>query len=298
MYVIDIRQKISDMNKKVWLAILGTFILSEAILTGLLPISRGYLFDLLSTKSGPIWTAIILYFFNYFFLDFCQSLKGYIVLKVSLFYRTIRTKTLYKDFLRSKLVGIKNLNEYLPSNSPQRIQEDIKLSYVSRITVWVEYIISGIILVQLFLQNIHQPLLVAFALGYAVISVYIAIKFNPRLTRAEKMVQQEEASYRTKLSDNILDITGLNVANQACLKSKMIQTEYLLFTKLQLGMVAVLPYVILIPQLLAGTMTLGDVVAHQATFGLIVVNASVLIQLYTVYVQGKASEERVKEIED
>jgi ABC-type uncharacterized transport system fused permease/ATPase subunit len=278
------------------ISILIFILVSEAVLTGLLPVSRGELFNALDVKSNHIWYLVGLYFLNYLGLDFFQSIKQFTVLKVALFYRTFRTKSTNVSLVQDKIKGIKNLNNYLPSNSPQRIQEDIKLSYVQRITVWSEYFVSGLILVQLLVLNIHQPLLVAGALAYAVVSVVIAMLFNPRLTRAEIDSQQAEASYRTKLVGNILDISGLAGANDASIKAARIRTEYLLFTKLQLGLVAVLPYIVLIPQLFSGAIDLGTVVRHQATFGLIVINAAVLIQLYPQWIQGRASEQRVQEI--
>lgn len=284
-------------HNKWFLVGLILIIISEAVFTGLLPISRGHLFTLLTAKSGAIWTALILYFFNYFAIDLFQSLKGYTVLKVSLWYRNLRTHAINAylsiNYVLKKVPGSR---EGLPTNSPQRIQEDIKLSYLQRITTWVEYTISGLILVQLMIMNLSEPILILFALIYAIISVLIALRFNPRLTKAEKDVQQAEASYRTGLVANILDITGQEVANKQSLRSKWIQTEYLLFTKLQLGLIAVLPYAVLLPKLLSGSMDLGTLVQHQATFSLIVVNAAILIQLYPTLIQGKASEERVKEI--
>lgn len=274
-------------HNKYFILGLALIILGESISTGLMPIARGYLFTLLSAKSGPIWTAIFLYFITYLCVDFFQSIKGYVVLKTTLWYRSIRTATI-NAVLPDK--------EVLPSNTPQRIQEDIKLSYLSRISVWIEYIISGIILIQLFFINRAEPILIGFALGYAILSVLIAIRFNPRLTKAEINVQQAEASYRTCLVANILDITSLNMTNKVCLLSKWLQTEYLLFTKLQLGLMAVLPYIVLIPKLLNGNMQLGQIVEAQASFALIALNASVLIQLFPMLVQGRASEKRVQEI--
>ena len=86
-------------------------------------------------------------------------------------------------------------------------------------------------------------------------------------------------------------------ANDANLQAGRIRMGYSLFTKLQLGIMSVLPYVVLIPELVAGDITLGTLMKHQATFALIVVNASILIQYFTILIQGKASDERVKEIE-
>lgn len=266
------------MKKLITIIIL--VLILESLLTGLIPHSRGLLFGYLESKAGPIYIALALYFFNYLFLDFFQSIKGYLITKLSLLFRRDRT---YK-------VLMSPINE--ADNVAQRIQEDIKLSYQNRFTVWAEYFISGTIVIQLLIINLSVPLLSIAALAYAVLSVIIAYKFNPRLTRAEKTVQQEEASYRADISFN-----NLLKANDVSLRAEKIKTEYLLFTKLQLGMVTVLPYIILIPSLLSGVIDLGTLVKHQATFSLIVVNAAILIQFYTVLIKGKASEERVKELD-
>jgi len=266
------------------LALLFLIISCEAVFTCLIPLTRGHLFSLLSIKQGAIWLALFFYFLNYFAVDLFQSIKGYVVLKVALWYRVLRTKGIFD----------KNMDKV--TNLPQRIQEDIKLSYVSRITVWCEYFISGAILVFLIVLNINLPILIGLACVYAVISVYIAMKFNPRLTSAEIDSQQAEASYRTSLVNCITDLTLLPGANAASTKAMRIQTEYLLFTKLQLGLVTILPYVVLIPELMDGKIDLGVLVEHQSIFALIVVNAGILIQLYTTLIKGRASDYRVKEI--
>jgi ABC-type uncharacterized transport system fused permease/ATPase subunit len=275
-------------HNKVFLLILGLIITAEASFTGLLPVSRGHLFSLLSNKSAitVIWLALFWYFLNYFTIDLFQSFKGYIVLKVSLWYRNLRTEAVIRNFQNTEATNI-----------PQRIQEDIKLSYNSRIEVWCEYLIAGLILVQLFLLNLNEPILVICALVYAIISVLIAIRFNPRLTRAELMSQQAEACFRTSLVSNLTDISLLGPTNITLMKAARLRLEYLLFTKLQLGLVAVLPYIILIPKLLNGSIDLGLLMRHQSTFGLIVINAAILIQMYPKLIQGNASELRVNEVE-
>lgn len=266
--------------------ILLTILISESILTGFLPHSRGYLFGLLETKAGPIWLAIFIYFSNYLFLSFFQSVKAYVILIFSLLFRKKRTHSLVNTEINTEI-----------SNIPQRIQEDIKWSYEERFTVWCEYFVSGTILVQLILMNLDEPLLVFASLTYAVISVVIAMLFNPRLTYAEKLVQEKEADFREQLAKNITDVFGLKIANRASIRAAGIRMQYYLFTQLQFGLVNVLPYIVLVPKLLSGDITLGGLVQHQATFALIVVNASILIQYYTKLVQGRASEERVKELE-
>ncbi len=247
-----------------------------------MPITNGLLFGYLNTKSTLIWYGLGYYFLNYFAIDFVQSIKPYIITKIALLHRVIRTK---------KLLDKKVLPEV--TNTAQRIQEDIKLSYVNRITVWSEYLISGLILIQLFTMNLHFPILLASAVLYSIISICIAIRFNPKLTYAEKEVQSTEADFRSSLT-----FTNLFKANDMVKKAARIQSEYFLFTKVQSAIMQILPFIILIPLYMSGAIDLGVVMKHQATFALIVTNAAVLINLYTIYIKGGASEHRVKELEE
>lgn len=274
------------MKHKLLFALIMTILIGESLFTGLIPHARGYLFDLLTEKAGPVYFALTLYFGNYLMLELMQSLKGYFIIKIALLYRWTRTHFTVSNFKEGAL------------NAPQRVQEDIKHSYDARFIVWAEYFISGTIVIQLLIINLSEPVLVLSALSYALFSVYVAMKFNPKLTRAEKMVQEEEATFRARLVNKISDIGHLCVANEASLKAAGIRLQYLMFTKVQLAFVSVLPYVVLIPALMAGDITLGTLVKHQATFALIVVNASILIHYYTKLVQGRASEERVRDIEE
>lgn len=267
------------------LIILITILLSESILTGLLPVTRGGVFEMLEAKNVGVWLAIGFYFCNYLFLDFFQAIKSYFVLKVSLWFRTRRTHLICRKGVKKDIDTV-----------PQRIQEDVKLSYLSRLTVYCEYFVSGIILIYLIVMNLDVPVLVGAGILYAVVSVGIAYAFNPRLNRAEQMSQEHEAKFRNTLLQKLTP-RFLKKTNEAVRRAQVIRTQYLLFTKLQLGLMTVLPYIVLIPQLFAGEINLGDLVQHQATFSLIVVNAAILIQYYTILIQGKASEDRVQIVE-
>ncbi len=278
------------MIKKYWKlgSLLSLILISESLLTGLLPVTSGQLFGYLNTKEILIWSALWFYFLNHIALDFFQAIKLYFVMKLSLRLRKDRTKKVLISRQKKDI-----------SNIPQRIQEDIKLSYINRITVWCEYFISGTILIQLLIMNLDAPILIIAALVYAGISVVIAMKFNPKLTLVEKEVQATEASFRDCIKDkNVLNsLTSLSYANTESLRAAKVRMHYLLFTKLQLGLVTILPFLVLVPSLLNGTIDLGTLMKHQATFSLIVVNAAILIAYYTTLIQGKASEERVRELE-
>jgi len=276
------------MKLTISLITLGLVIISESILTGVIPIYRGDLYGALSNKSPEVYHAILVCFLIYFTLDFFQSIKGYVVLKTALIFRTRKTV----EIAAKQVLKTSELD-----NVPQRMQEDIKLAYLNRITVLCEYFISGTIVLQLIYLNLDQPKLIAAALIYTLISVAIAILFNPRLTATEKEVQKGEASFRESLTKGF-NFTSLSVANTTSLKAASIRTGYLLFTRLQLGILTMLPYAVLAPALIAGTIDMGTLMKHQGTFSLLVVNAGIIIQLYTTLIQGKASAERVKELEN
>lgn len=266
------------MNKKRTLIVLISLLVLEATLTGFLPQTTGMVFHNLEIKSSFIWVALALYFGNNFILNAIQAIKNYVVTKLSMLFRTERTLNLVLDPIRV----VENVN--------QRIQEDIKLSYMNRITVYSEYFISGLILIQLVLLNIDYPILIAAALVYAAISVWIALLFNPKLTHSEKEVQKEEATFRNFIG------THLMFANAATLYAAKVRMHYLLFTKVQLSVMSILPFVVLVPQVLSGAIDIGTLMLHQSTFSLLVLNAAILIQFYPLLIQGHASEQRVREL--
>lgn len=268
------------------LSILIFIVCCESTLTSIIPVYRADLYGDLSSKAATIYQSITICFIIYFLLDFFQSIKSYFVLKVALLYRSTRT-------LKIVSKGIPKLDL---DNIPQRIQEDIKLFYVNRITVLCEYFISTTIVLQLIWINRHELILIGLALTYTLISVIIAIMFNPRLTVTEKEVQKGEASYRESFSRGF-SLFSLQVANLTSLKAASIRTGYLLFTKLQLGILSMAPFAVMAPALLSGSIDMATIMKHQGTFSLLVVNAGILIQLYPTLIQSKASEERVKELE-
>lgn len=278
-----------QLFKELWshkapVLILLSCLLLEAAVTGLMPHSQGWLYDILGSKQGPFWWALIYVCSCRATYEVLQSFKSYLVLKVSLLCRSSRTERVFKEGLKE------------PSNTPQRIQEDIKLSYINRIAVIAEYLVSGIILVQLTIMNLGVPLLLVASFAYGIISVWVAMRFNPKLTQAEITEQAKEADYRTGLV-NVLNPLGLPGANKASLWAARIRLNYNLFTRVQVALVIAIPYIVLGPLVLSGAITLGALVAHSVTFGLIVVNSSILLSMYLVWIKGTASEIRVKEIE-
>lgn len=279
-----IKTIVKEVYKFRTLAVIVTLLLLvEAVVTGLFPYSRGYLYEVLTNKAGYLWFAIGAFFLNQFIFELIQSVKNYLVIRLSLKARKARTEeTVAKD------ITIKD-------HVPQRLQEDIKLSYLMRLTVISEYFVAILILIQLTIVNAGVPLLLIAGFAYAAISVYIAVKFNPKLKHAEISEQRAEAGYRESLTES-LNPFGVIGANKASLLAALTRMKYALFTRTQLSILVVLPYLVLGPMVFAGTMSMGDLVQHSTTFSLIVVNAALLINFYTTWVKGTASEHRVREL--
>ncbi len=261
-------------------------ILLEVLLTVILPITRSALYDSLASRSASIYYFSGILFLNVISLEGLQSLKGYIVLRVSLMTRQIKTHAVHQ---------LEHLKESPITNIAQRIQEDIKLSYFNRITAYTEYVISGLILVYLLIVNLHYPSLLIAALVYAVISVGVAYLFNGRLKQAEVIVQNTEADLRNEL--RVLGISSFQDAQHANIKAGKIRLGFALFTKTQMSILTVLPFVLLAPLLLEHTISFQEIMERSTTFGLIVVNAAILVSMYPIMIQGKASEQRVSDLE-
>lgn len=262
-----------------WLVLLISEIVLEIVVTALFPLSRGYFFNQLAGYTAYIWIGIGLMYLNSLGFDLLQSVKGYFVNRVMLNKRSLKTFSLF------------NIDFNTVTNTAQRIQEDIKLMYLNSITAKTEYVISGGILVCILLANLHQPLLLLSASIYAIVSIGIAFLFKPKMIHAEKIVQNSEADFRTTLRiDSFYDTQSANI------EAAKIRRNYSIFSKVQNSLVLVLPYIILLPLYIAKTITMGDLVGAATTFGLIVVNADILISMFPIYTIAKASEERVNEL--
>lgn len=256
-------------------------ILLEALLTSMLPYTKGWFFSSLEARSG-IYLMLVYLFINNFTLDLIQSFKTYCTTRYSLNKRERHSRELV-------LVNNKDVD-----NVAQRVQEDVKLMYQNRYIVYVEYWISGIILATIIVSNFNYYWLILGALTYAIISIGIAYLFNPRMCKAEKLVQSSEANYRTNY--NILSF--LFIANRNCLYNAKVKLEYTLFTKLQNSLLLIIPYLLLLPSYLLGNIMFGELIKIATMFQLLVVNADILIAMYPTLIIAKASKERVEELSD
>lgn len=270
----------------IWLVLLVIIILGEALLTGVLPVTRSEMYAELAKASPLIYLTAGYAFANILLLEVAQSVKTYVVLRAALKSREQRTHPKIQPETLAELHK-REITAY-----PQRIQEDIKLSYVNRFTATTEYAISGLILVYLIYINWEYTTLIGAALVYAAVSIGVAYLFNPRLMGAEINVQATETDFRTRLC-----MLSFNDAQTASIKAGKIRLGYALFTKVQVAILGILPFVVLTPALVAGTINFQEIMAQASIFGLIVVNAAILVSIFPVLIQGRASEHRAKELD-
>lgn len=277
------------MKSKFFLSALIFCVLVEIVATAVMPITKGHLFNALELKSLGAWLGVGLLFVNYFVFDLCQAFKNYLIIQYSMIRRKLKVLELGIGMnTKAWEKGVDNVE--------QRIQEDVKLMYLNRYAVVVEYVVSAGILLWLLIHNYHEIFLVLSALAYAAISVLIAYLFNPRMKYAEKIVQNTEATFRLNLI-NTRNLLGFNEAIHANIKAATIRLQYLLFTKLQGGLVVIIPYLFLLTPYLTGQITLGVLVEHSTVFSLLVVNAAIVINMFPTLTVANASKERVGEIE-
>lgn len=257
-------------------------LLVEIILTCLIPTATGYFFNKLESYDNAAWFGLLIYAGVRFALDVVQNLKPY-------------TITLFANIKRLKLT-----EDYLEitssvSNREQRIQEDIKFYTNNSITVYSEYFISFAIVVFLMVQNINHWILLLSALIYSAICIGSAALFRPIMIRTEKNIQIAETNFRDEVRLNIWpyslkDLISINN------KNALIKFNYGLCVKVQSGIMLALPYAALIPFYLAKTLTLGQLMEQASIFMLLVLNMSIIVNMYPTLMQAMASKHRIDEL--
>lgn len=265
-----------------WLIFLGIEIFLEIFLTCVLPWTKGYFFNLLTIKAALI-SGLFIYFGNLFLLDVLQNYKPYLIIRYGMIKREQLTYPFFgHDIDHNKL-----------DNPHQRIQEDIKLAIMNSLTVYTEYMISAFIVLWMIVASRHNIILLSSALIYSAIVIIIAYIFQPRMLLTEKEVQRTEADFRTNLGP----VTLYNTIT-ANIASGSIRLWFGNFSKAQNAILTVLPFIVLFPIYMKNKMSLGDIMVIATTFQVLVVNVTVLVQMFPTLMQAKASQERLLELQE
>lgn len=266
----------------------GSFLLInifiEIGLTCLVPFSKGHFFNVLELKlQSALLLALVFYFGNIVILDLSQTLKPYLIIQVAQNYRAI------------SLNKFKNITKYLHIQAfPQRIQEDIRLYWQNKLTIISEYIISFGIILYLVISNYTQVKLIIASIIYSLVCIYLAYIFKSKLVQKEKAVQQEEAAFRINLSK--LEFKGFKEAIVANLQAARIKLGFGTVTTLQKNLMLILPYIFFLPFYMNGTMSLGLLMQQATIFDLLVLNFTIVINMFPLVTQTIASKERIEEL--
>lgn len=268
-----------------WLILLLGTIIIEVGLTCIIPVSKGYFFNLIEAHNATlIWIGLMSYFGNIFVLDLVQTFKPYSITRYALERRLKLTTPFEKKPATYTLV----------SSFAQRIQEDIKLFLTNSISVYAEYTISGLIVAYLLLTHRTEYILIGSAILYSLLFIAIAHLFKPKLVQTEKVVQQAESEFRLNVGVGVFSLLPEVLLSNK--KAATVRLYYGVFNKVQTAIMLALPYIVLLPFYLKGSITLGYLMEVSTVFDLLVLNMAIIINLFPYLAQAKASKERIDEL--
>lgn len=286
------------LSKRVILniALLVFILVAEIGLTVALPEVKKFFFNIVEKKDvGGLYYALGVFFSVMITLGCVQGVKTYVAQKAALSFRVSAAKYLLKKWVKGSGVGIQKID-----NPCQRIAEDCKLATDLTISVAIEVIISALIVIILVWQTRSDVMMLVAAFSYTAIVTGVMLFFKEPLISSEISLQKSEADYRFSLSKITMGqgdysskqkFTMVQEAYKAFIKVLM---NYTLFNRIQGGLSALVPFLILLPQYFSNTIDLGAVMAGVSTFELIVINASIILQLYPQVTKAHASWRRLK----
>ena len=247
-----------------WVFILVVIVVAEAVTTGLLPHTKSMLFAGLASAPATVAFAALFFGLNLVILELVRAWKPYAITRTAMLRRSERTSNLISQ--ADEKAGYPQF--------PQRVQEDIKQSFMLRYTVYAEFAISAGIVIYLILVNLGSPLVIFYAAVYSVISLVIARIFQPIVQRAEQDVQGKEADLREGLAEGVFEVFFeklgrhllLGMAIEANLKAATLHLRFDIFSKLQTAGVILVPIALFLPPLIAGSINFQQFLDETTTF--------------------------------
>lgn len=284
------------------LVLLGLFLLLalEIGLTALIPTWRSYFYGLVEAKHITlVATGCWLFVGLISGLVIVQSLKTWLRAIIGLNLRAIITDILLTKWSSVPCTARKTLN--FPD---QRINEDAKICTIQSVNICTECIISGFIVISLIFTVSHSLLL--WALLYTSLVLGLSVIFHNPMVKADINLQVAEAAQRFELTQMVIDneydktknwYDSLQHKYTAIAKQYRHYMALLLgyncFNGIQNGLTMLIPFIILVPLYFNNTINFGDVMGGVAAFELIVINATILLNLYPQLISMSASWKRV-----
>jgi len=283
----EIINKLDKRTTVLMAVILCAIVIAEITLTCIIPVWKEYFFDVLQNKQIDKFSlAVTLFLLLTLSLGCAQGTKAWVSQKLSLLIRSAGNKVLLKKWVYS---------DREQKNYTQPITEALKNWTEYFIYTVVEVIISASIIIGLVLANLNSPLILWGSLVYTIIITAVATVFNKPLVNSDATYQSSEGIYRESISD-IKNGNGDYTAKQKYLDVVANYSRYIkvtmyftLFSRLKNSTASVVPFILLSTSYFSGAISLGDFMAGVATFELIVVNSTILLEIYPKYTKMLAS---------
>lgn len=180
----------------------------------------------------------------------------------------------------------------------QRVNLDAQQCSELILQTVIEVFISLSIVIILLLYNFN--IISILAIGYSFISCIGAILFNKPLKTRDIQVQAVEASHRHALTSDSIGVYEdyNNIFKDVIQRLRsyiLLLSGFEMFKSMQSNLMNLVPLLFLLPLYFNKEIGFGVLMGDIATFDLLVINATILIQLYLNVIKIQASYHRIKE---
>lgn len=285
------------LDKKVFYSLLLVFLLllvSEVVLTALIPEWKAHFFDMLKDKNVEGFQLGLIYFTGLMFsLGFVVGIKQFASQMLSLSLRKATAKVLLKAWTKSP--------DIVTTNYIQAQTESVRIATDNVVYVFREVVVSAGIVIILIMNNLNQPKVLLISLAYTVVISLSALLFNRPLMRTNRMWQAAEGSYLEslgKIAHGKGDHTAKEKFVEAC--SRLVsftatQMSYTLFGALKGSAMLLIPFAVFARDYFSGDITFGAFMGIVSTFDLLVINATIFALMYPQWTNVKSSYGIIKE---
>lgn len=268
----------------------------EIFTTSMIPYTRKIVIDALVLVSwNTFLLSVLLAFANSVTLNAAQSLKTWTSQRIALMLRESLMNTMIEDWTKMEH------RVFIP-NPCSRLNDDVRLSTETLLVNSIEILISVCIVLGLLMSILKWPLLFISAVVYSSLSILIAMLFKKRMTKSKYDSLGAEGVHRvllTRISFGDIDENRMDKwydVKSTFIKWVAVTRNYKMFNAVQAAIMYSLPFLIMAPDFFAHKISLGDVTQGTLTFDLLVLNATIWVQLYPVIIDAQAALLRVKEL--
>lgn len=285
--------KINNIKFNSLLVLFLIIIVTEVVLTAVIPEFRQYFYDVLTKKEASHLNILMMYFFFLMLgLGVAQGLKAWLAQLLARDLRIAISRKLFKKWIN---------HSEADANAQLALTDATRLATDRYLTVLTEIVISGLIIVMLLFSAASSPLILYSSLIYSGLVCLVSIAFNRPLIRSDMAWQRSEALYRDNLTQDISHNTYYAAKTRfydAISKYTVYINRLMYFTlfgRVKSALCSLVPFLILSPIYFSDAITFGELMAGVAHFELIVVNATIVILMYPELIKARSSGQIVLE---